>query len=125
MGKVIPFLVITLGWLWAQEHAVGPKLGQCAECHRKNAPPLAFVYRRYLMLYSAKSRVRDRMVDFLTAPSRKKSAMPRGMKNRFNPQNHPAYSRAVAEKAVENLIEKEDIIPHIVIPQKVPQGRGD
>ncbi len=114
MGRVVLILFLGLQCLVAQESQV-PK--RCTACHEKSAPPLPLVYRRYLMLYSSKARIQKKMVDFLSAPSKEKSAMPEGMKNRFNPQNHPAFATSVAKEAVDKLIEKEDLIPRIVVPK--------
>ena len=114
MGRVALILLLGLQCLVADEN---PVLERCTACHERSAPPLSLIYRRYLMLYSSKARIRQEMVDFLSAPSKEKSAMPEGMKNRFNPQNHPAFSPSVAKEAVERLIKKEDLIPHIVVPK--------
>ena len=99
---------------------------QCLTCHDVSAPPLSLVYRRYLMLYSSKKRIEKRMVNFLKAPSKERSSMPEGMKNRFNPQNHPSFDENVAEKAVESLIEKEDPIKRIVVraSEEAPKPSG-
>ncbi|WP_456381604.1 hypothetical protein [Hydrogenimonas sp.] len=99
---------------------------ECLTCHEKTAPPLSLVYRRYLMLYSSKRQIERRMIDFLKAPSKEKSSMPEGMKNRFNPQLHPSFDEKVAEKAVEKVIEKEDPIKRIVVkpPKEAPRPSG-
>lgn len=88
-------------------------LQKCLVCHENSAPPFAMVYRRYLVLYSSKSKIKKRMIDFLTSPSRKKSSMPEGMKRRFYPESHPVYSYDEVNKSVTELIHREDIIPKI------------
>jgi len=115
MGKVVMILFLGFGGLFAQEN---PLPSHCSACHEEAGPPLTLIYRRYLMLYSSKERIRKRMIDFLIAPSKEKSALPEGMKNRFKPQNHPAFSPDVARKAVTKLIENEDLIPRIVVPKR-------
>ncbi len=113
MGRVILILLLGLQCLPAQK-----PLARCTDCHSTSAPPLSLVYRRYLMFDSSKERIRKHMVDFLTAPSKEKSAMPEGMKNRFNPQKHPVFSPSDAQRAVQELIEQEDLIPRIVVPKR-------
>ncbi|WP_457603101.1 hypothetical protein [Nitratifractor sp.] len=122
MGRIVTLLILALSG-FAAEPTLLP--GRCAACHTKNAPPLSLIYRRYLMLYSSKERIQKRMIDFLLAPSKAKSAMPEGMKNRFNPQKHPAFSPQISKKAVETLIEKEDLIPRIVVPGRPDTSRSE
>ncbi len=124
MGKVVLILLLGLSCLVADE---SPNTASCTVCHEKSAPPLSRIYRRYLMLYSSKERIQKRMIDFLNAPSKAKSAMPEGMKKRFNPQKHPVYSPSSAPKAVEELIEQEDLISRIIVPDrhKVSKSKKD
>ncbi len=122
MGRIVTLLILALSG-FAAEPTLVP--GRCAVCHTKNGPPLSLIYRRYLMLYSSKERIQKRMIDFLSAPSKTKSAMPEGMKNRFNPQKHPAFSPPVAKKVVEALIEKEELIPRIVVPRQMVTSRSE
>jgi hypothetical protein len=96
----------------------GDIYARCTACHSMQAPPLSLVYRRYLMLYSSKGRVAERMVAFLTHPTKKGSSMPEGMKSRFNPQNHPPFPLEEAKEAVGELIEREDLLKRIVIPKE-------
>ncbi len=93
----------------------GANLNECAKCHDKKAPPFNIIYRKYLVTYSSKKRIKEKMVDFLLNPSDKKSILPQEMKKRFFPRTHPAYSISVAEKTVEKIIEKEDPIKKIKI----------
>ena len=112
MGKLVLLALLTLEWLSAKEGILTQK---CSMCHQNDAPPLARIYRRYLMLYSSKERIKKRMVDFLVSPSLQKSATPLGMRKRLNPQAHPSFSSSIAQQAVEELIKKEDIVKHIIV----------
>ncbi len=115
MERVAFIFVLLLECMIAKEDTA---LKRCAVCHESKAPPLSRIYRRYLMLYSSKERIRNKMVDFLVSPSLQKSAMPLGMRKRFNPQAHPAYSKTVAKEAAKELIEKFDIVPRIIVPKR-------
>ncbi|NPA29268.1 MAG: hypothetical protein GXO33_03695, partial [Epsilonproteobacteria bacterium] len=110
-------IILILGLLGGLGMASDATIRQCTACHNDKAPPLSLVYRRYLLLYSAKKRVVERMRAFLIHPSKKRSAMPEGMKNRFNPQKHPAFPSEEAKKAALWLAEKEDPIRRIVMPE--------
>ncbi|GEM_PF-2445385 len=92
---------------------------RCAACHTDApSPPFDMIYKRYLLMHGSKSRVRRAMTDFLTAPSQRRSAMPEGMKNRFHPERHPAFDAETARKAVDRIIENEDVIKRIRIPER-------
>ncbi len=105
MGKII-FLIFSVSILCADENP----LIKCNECHGAYvAPPYKKVYKHYLLKYSSKSRVERAMIDFLSAPTFQKSAMPKGMKKRFNPDTHLVFEATIIKKAVKSLIEKEDI----------------
>ena len=91
-------------------------LDKCNECHNNfTAPPYQKVYKHYLLKYSSKERIKNAMIDFLTSPATQKSAMPKGMKRRFNPNEHPVLESKVIEKAVESIIEREDMIKRLRI----------
>ncbi len=115
MGRIIILLILVLSGFAAEPTSLPAR---CTACHTTSGPPLSLIYRRYLMLYSSKERIQKRMIDFLRTPSKAKSAMPEGMKNRFNPQKHPAFSPKIAKKAVDTLIEKEDLIQKIIVRKK-------
>jgi len=106
-------ILLAAGTLWAGAGSEIP--ADCLACHATTAPPLSLVYRRYLMLYSSKPRIVERMSRFLVRPGKKISSMPEGMKNRFNPELHPAYDPQTAEKAAEAVVEKEDVLKKIVV----------
>lgn len=114
MEKIV-LLLLSVVVLFANENS----LQQCNECHNKfSAPPYKKIYSRYLLNYSSKHRVQKAMLDFLSAPSREKSIMPKGMKRRFNPDNHPVFMGVDTMKAVEYLIEEEDVIKNLKIESK-------
>ncbi len=81
----------------------------CDRCHQKQIP-YTMIYKRALLLYSSKSRIKKYLCDFLTNPSAPSSILPPGLKRRFDPSTHPIFDKATACKAIEELIEKEDII---------------
>ena len=111
MEKII-LLLLSAAILLANESA----LSKCNECHNNfKAPPYKKVYRRYLLQYSSKAGVEKAMIDFLNAPSSKKSAMPKGMKRRFNPDEHPIFDAQVIKRAVKIIIEREDIVKRLIL----------
>ena len=105
MGKII-FLLFSASLIFANENP----LLKCNECHNNfGAPPYKKVYKHYLLIYSSKERVKQAMIDFLKEPDKSKSAMSKGMQKRFNPSEHLVFTTEIIEKAVESLIEKEDL----------------
>lgn len=106
MDKII-LLIFTVTLMFANENI----MNKCNECHTKfSAPPYKKVYRQYLLVHSSKTRIEKAMIDFLNAPSREKSLMPKGMQRRFDPSKHPVFEDKTAQKAVEYIIEKENLI---------------
>ena len=106
MEKIV-LLIFSAVLLFADEGAIS----KCNECHANFlAPPYKKVYKHYLLKYSSKVRVQKAMIDFLIEPSYEKSAMSRGLKKRFNPNEHPIFDDVLIERAVKYIIEEEDII---------------
>ena len=113
MGKII-LLIFSTALLFANDNA----LLKCNECHNSfTAPPYKKVYKHYLLKYSSKVRIEKAMIDFLSAPASEKSAMPRGMKRRFNPDKHPVFDAVMINRAVKSILEKEDVIKRLTISQ--------
>ncbi len=81
----------------------------CDRCHQKMIP-YQMIYKRALLLYSSKKRIEEALSSFLTAPSREKSILPPGLKMRFNPTKHPKFDPKTAKDAIQELIEREDIL---------------
>lgn len=106
MGKII-FLLFSATLLFSNDNT----LLKCNKCHDHfGTPPYQKIYRHYLLIYSSKAKVKQAMIEFLKEPNANKSAMPKGMKKRFNPDEHLVFETEVIKKAVESLINKEDVI---------------
>ena len=113
MEKIV-LLLFSAVLLFCDESAIS----KCNECHANFlAPPYKKVYKHYLLKYSSKARVQKAMIDFLKAPSYDKSAMSKGLKKRFNPDEHLVFDDTIIDKAVRDIIEKEDIIKRF---KKIP-----
>jgi hypothetical protein len=114
MVKLI-LLIFSATLLFANSNS----LDKCNKCHNNfTAPPYQKVYKHYLLKYSSKERIKNAMIDFLTSPATQKSAMPKGMKRRFNPDEHIVLDLMVIEKAVDILIEREDMIKRLKLAPK-------
>ncbi len=81
----------------------------CDRCHKAQIP-YTMIYKRALLLYSSKRVIQHNLTNFLIAPSSSKSILPPGLKRRFDPAKHPKFSKMIAQKAIKELIEQEDII---------------
>ena len=112
MEKIVLFLLTSI-LLFADV----PLITQCNECHNHRAPPYKKIYKHYLLKYSSKMRIEKAMIDFLKAPSKEKSAMPRGMKRRFNPSEHQVFDSENIKDALRYIIEQEDIIAKLKLEQ--------
>ncbi len=106
MEKIV-LLFFSAILLFSDESAVS----KCNECHASFlAPPYKKVYKHYLLKYSSKVRVQKAMIDFLKEPSYEKSAMSKGLKKRFNPDEHLVFDNITIGNAVRYIIEQEDIV---------------
>jgi hypothetical protein len=113
MEKIVLLLLVSV-LLFADT----PLITQCNECHNTHrAPPYKKIYKHYLLKYSSKMRIEKAMIDFLKAPSNEKSAMPRGMKRRFSPDEHQVFDSENLKDALKYIIEQEDIIARIKLVQ--------
>ncbi len=113
MEKIV-LLIFSAALLFANENA----LFQCNECHNNfSAPPYKKVYKHYLLKYSSKARVKKAMIDFLSAPTYETSAMSKGMKKRFNPDEHPLFDAKTIKEAVQSLVKRENMIKRLTINQ--------
>ena len=111
MEKII-LLIFSAMLLLANENT----LSKCNACHNNFlAPPYKKVYKHYLLKHSSKTRVKNAMIDFLGQPAYEKSAMPKGMKKRFNPDKHPIFDFNITKRAVESIIKREDMIKRLTI----------
>ena len=81
----------------------------CNGCHQHQIS-YRLIYKRALLKYSSKSRILKNLSNFLISPNNSKSILPPPMQRRFNPSSHPKFSKEIAQKAIIELIEKEDII---------------
>ena len=88
MVRVLLTAALVAATVWASEGAKeeGGIYTRCTACHSTQAPPLSLVYRRYLMLYSSKGRIAERMTAFLVRPTKKGSSMPEGIRAASTPR---------------------------------------
>jgi len=111
MGKIGFLLIFSVMFSFA----TGDVLRQCNLCHEKKSPPFNMIYKKYLLIYSSKKRVEKAMTDFLINPTLKKSLLPKEMKKRFFPQEHPKFKKSEAKKAVKKIVKDYDLIKRIKI----------
>ena len=81
----------------------------CDRCHESQIP-YVMIYKRALLLYSSKAKIQKNLTQFLIHPSSQRSILPPGLKRRFNPAKHPKFDEEIAKRAIEELIQKEDIV---------------
>ncbi|NPA03635.1 MAG: hypothetical protein GXO61_02130 [Epsilonproteobacteria bacterium] len=89
----------------------------CDRCHLQYIP-YQMIYKRALLLYSSKRRILENLTNFLIDPSASKTILPPGLRNRFDPNEHPTFPKSVAQEAIKELIEQEDLIKRFYIPKK-------
>jgi len=105
MAKIIKFILLTLsivGVLYAKENRVSKLIeDRCLSCHKTQSIPSEMIYRRYLLKYSSKDRIREKIYNYLRSPKRENSIMPPQFFSKF-PLKEPIDMR---DKELQNMID--------------------
>lgn len=91
----------------------------CLLCHREHQIPSAMIYRRYLMKFSAKDTIKNRMFDYLKKPSTKESIMPAPFFKKFSIKEPSDMNDTILKESIDSYIERFDVDKRIfVVPKK-------
>jgi len=105
MVKITGLLLIILLTLDAAESFEGT----CLKCHNTQKIPSSLIYKRYLLKYSSKEKIRAVMVDYLKNPTAQKSIMPAPFITKFGLKKKIVLSDAMLEKYVDEFVKKYDV----------------
>ena len=98
-----------------------PKLveDKCISCHQAQSIPSEMIYRRYLLKYSSKDTIRDKIYRYLRSPSTQDSIMPPQFFSKF-PLKEPIE---IDERELKGLIDR--YIDYFDISHKLYIDRRD
>jgi len=87
----------------------------CLNCHKKEQIPTYLIYKRYLLKYSTKDRIKKAIYSYLKNPTKENSIMPKPFFLKF-PMKKPLHlSDEVLKKNIEEFIEKYDVKKRLVL----------
>ncbi len=111
MVKITGLLLIVLLTLDASENFEGT----CLKCHNAQKIPNSLIYKRYLLKYSSKEKIKAIMVDYLKNPTMQKSIMPPPFITKFGLKKKVVLSDAMLEKYVAEFVKKYDVGKKLII----------
>jgi len=105
MGKIVIFLMLFSAAFWADDTLDR----DCLSCHKAQKIPSDLVYRRYLMKYSTKPKIKIAMLEYLKNPQRSQTIMPTQFFLRFPMKDKQDLDDKTLEIDIEQYLEKFDI----------------
>ena len=120
MVKMILFLMLAILSLQGGSEAPSPGLErECLRCHTVQKIPSEAIYRRYLLKYSSKETIRQKMFSYLRSPSVEKSIMPSQFFSKFPLTGRSELDDAALRQRVDDYIDYYDIDPRLyVVPER-------
>jgi len=102
MAKIIFLMIVISLYLWGAEKVPPFALqNKCLACHTQQKIPSEAIYRRYLLKYSSKALIREKILAYLRKPSEKHSIMPPQFFSKF-PLKEPSD---LDEKQLAQLVD--------------------
>ena len=90
----------------------------CLDCHIKDQIPSELIYKRYLLKYSSKDKIEDKIFGYLKDPKQKDSIMPKPFFLKFPMKKRLPYSDKTLKKLIEKYIEKYDVKKRLKLKYK-------
>jgi len=87
----------------------------CLECHKKQQIPSGLIYKRYLLKYSTKDKIKHTMFSYLKNPKKKNSIMPKPFFLRFPMKKPINITNKDLHDAIRLYIDKFDIRKRLVL----------
>ena len=110
MVKQILLCTIALFPLQADTTIVDlPLQRDCLACHQTQKVPSEFIYRRYLMRYSSKDTIRERLFSYLKAPTQHSSVMPPQFFGKYIVKESTLLSDEILKERIDEYIRFYDV----------------
>ena len=81
----------------------------CLACHQEQKIPSEFIYRRYLMKYSSKETIRQKLFSYLKSPSQQNSVMPPQFFGKYVVKEPTRLSDEILKKRIDDYIKLYDV----------------
>ncbi len=103
------FIILFLLTL-TQAKEPSPLLKQnCLKCHIKQKIPSELVYRRYLLKFSTKERIKESLLSYLKNPKKENSIMPQQFFLKFPQKEALDLNDTLLEESVEVYLDYFDV----------------
>jgi hypothetical protein len=90
----------------------------CLQCHTDQKIPSEAIYRRYLLKYSSRETIRQKMFSYLRSPSVEKSIMPPQFFSKFPITGRSELNDEILRQRIDDYIDYFDINPRLyVLPE--------
>ncbi len=107
---------ILLSTLQADTVANLPLQRDCFDCHQAQKVSSEFIYRRYLMKYSSKDTIRERLFLYLKAPSQHNSVMPPQFFGKYVVKEPTQLNDKILKERINDYIRFYDVSQKLFIP---------
>ena len=87
----------------------------CIECHQTQKIPSELIYRRYLMTYSNKRVIEDKILKYLQNPKQDNSIMPKQFFLKFPMKSRLDLNDTVLKNEINRYIEMFDIKKRLIL----------
>ena len=87
----------------------------CLNCHKKQKIPSELIYRRYLMHYSSKEIIKDKIFEYLKNPKKENSIMPNQFFLKFPMKKRVDLNNTILEKNIDRYIKFFDIKKKLIL----------
>ncbi len=87
----------------------------CLSCHKKEQIPSYLIYKRYLLKYSTKNRIKSALYSYLKNPSKQTSIMPKPFFLKFPMKKPMLLDDKTLKKDTDDFIEKFDVKKRLVL----------
>jgi hypothetical protein len=87
----------------------------CMECHIKQKIPSELIYRRYLLKHSTHSAIKEQLMLYFKAPSRKTSIMPKQFFLKFPEKEALDLNETVLEESIDAYLDYFDIRKKLIL----------
>ncbi len=103
-------LILLLFVTFAQSKEPTPLVQKnCLNCHVKQKIPSELIYRRYLMKFSTKERMKKSLFSYLKNPKKENSIMPQQFFLKFPQKEALDLTKRVLEESIEAYLDFFDL----------------
>ncbi len=104
------FLILILLATLAHAHEATALLEQnCLKCHKRQKIPSELIYRRYLLKFSTKERIKKYLMTYLKDPQIENSIMPKQFFLKFPKKEALNLNDTLLEKSIEAYLNYFDL----------------